>query len=143
MYWQRMDVLALVFGFVVLVVFLGNRAKYRSQRLKVIEEAIRRGNLEQAAQDELVRELTGRRVQRPRSAPAAPGEGSFTSFARWVFVGGWIGLFVGIALLIGAGATGDDEVGIAGGIIGAISFGVMSLPFALRELDRRTDRLRA
>ncbi len=134
---MEISILALIFFFVVFMTAMQGRAKERRERLRIIEEAIRSGKLEPHAQDELVQELTGRRVRRTHEPQKAWNPG------RFLFGLGWLGLFVGVGVLIVGGVIGEDEALAAGGVISAISFGVMSLPMAMRELDRKEHNLRA
>jgi hypothetical protein len=134
---MEISILALIFFFVVFITGMQTRAKERRERLRIIEEAIRSGNLEPQAQDELVQELTGRRIRRHDLQPRPAWNPS-----RLLFGLGWLGLFVGVGVLIVGGVIGEDEALAAGGIISAISFGVMSLPMAMRELDRKGQNVR-
>jgi len=125
---MEFSILLIIFGFIAVMSISQNRAKERKERLRVIEEAIRSGNLGPDAQQDLVTELTGRR--RPRPAPAVP---SPAARGRFLFGLGWLGMFLGIGLM----AIGDRDTFEPGAVIAAISFGFVSLPLAIRELDNR------
>ncbi len=121
--------LTLIFAFIALMTITQNRAKERKERLRVIEDAIKSGNLEPDVKQELVGELTGRRPHRPRPH-VVPGP---ETRGKFVFGIGWLGLFTGIGLML----MGERDVFEAGCLMTALSFGVVSLPLALRELDAR------
>ena len=53
------------------------------------------------------------------------------------FVVGWIGLFTGIALWVVGMGFGPEELGFTGVITALVSFGVVTVPMALREVERR------
>ena len=126
---EPVGLLTLIFGFIALMTITQNRAKERKERLRVIEDAIKNGNLEPDVKQELVGELTGRRPhrRRPHVVPGPEIRGKF------VFGIGWLGLFTGIGLML----MGERDVFEAGCLMTALSFGVVSLPLALRELDAR------
>lgn len=140
-------VLIVIFMFVVVIVLINNRAKERQSRLKVLEEALKNGNLDERTRQDLVDALSDRpRSRAPHqdppqptpaaaySAPAAPAPAPPRSsgMARFAFAIGWLSLFLGIALL----AMDDRDCFYAGMIVAFSGFALMSLPIAVRELDR-------
>ena len=54
-----------------------------------------------------------------------------------LFVVAWLGLFGGIAMLAVGIGFDEEEVGYAGVITALISFGVVTVPMARREAERR------
>lgn len=127
---MEVTALVVIFCFVSVMVASQNRARERREKLRIIEEAIRSGNLDAATQQEFVAELTGRRPEvRPSESPAASPR---SAWARLAFGIGWLCLFVGLALL----AIDDRDALYAGIVVAVIGFGLVTLPLALRELDR-------
>ena len=116
-------ILSLIFGFVILMNLVQARAKDKRERFRLIEAAIRSGNLDPDTKQDLVKGLTGRRPW--HGAKEGPG-------LKFVFALGWLGLFVGGALM-----SVDRGAFEAGVVICALSFGVVTLPFAMRELEGR------
>ena len=136
---EAAPLLAMIFAFVLVITVVGNRAKERRERLRILEEQLRAGNLDAAAQQRAVAELTPRhgRSPVPPPAPAAPPPAvrPFTAGSRFVFALGWIAIFLGLALMF---SGGRDEAE-AGTILAPLGFAFVTLPIALRELesDRR------
>ena len=136
---ESVSLLAVIFGFVLVITVVGNRGKERRERLRILEEQLRAGNLDAAAQQRAITELTPRqgRAHLPPPLPAAPAPAvrPFTAGSRFVFALGWIAIFLGIALLL---SGGRDEAE-AGTIVAPLGFAFVTLPIALRELesDRR------
>ena len=54
-----------------------------------------------------------------------------------LFVIGWLGLFTGIGLLIVGIGFENRVLGVSGIITALVSFGVVTVPMALREVERR------
>ncbi len=108
----------IVFGFIVLVVWMTNRAKARSERLKVMEEALRSERLDAEAKAELVAALTGRGEQRDDRAPG---------WQRVAFAG-WVGLLMGgTMMLVDEGDSFEKGLMCAG-----FGLAAMTLPLAIR-----------
>lgn len=134
---MEVSVLVVIFAFVVAMTITQNRAKERRERLKVLEEAIRSGNLDPAMKQELVGELTGKRPEAPKPAPQ-PGssERHHGPWARLAFGAGWLGLFLGIGLM----SMDQRDTWEAGIAITALGFAFVTLPIALREFERERSR---
>ena len=131
-----MEVTALyvIFAFVIAMTIQQNRARERREKLKVLEEAIRSGNLDPAAKQELVGELTGRRA--PSATPPRHTADRHGAFGRLAFGIGWLGLFLGLGLI----AMDDRDTWEAGIAVAALSFALVTLPIALKELERERPR---
>ena len=109
---ELLYILVPVFAYAALKVVLDHRANARAENLRLLEEALRNPALDRATIESLTHQLTGRRPLR------SPGAGPAMTFVLSI---GWVALFVGI-----------------GGIITAITgFGLVTWPFALRELEAR------
>jgi len=125
---ELLYILVPVFAYAALKVVLDHRANARAENLRLLEEALRNPALDRATIESLTHQLTGRRPLR------SPGAGPAMTFVLSI---GWVALFVGIGLLVISGWFHDQDFGI-GGIITAITgFGLVTWPFALRELEAR------
>ena len=129
---MEVTALVVIFVFVSVMVASQNRAKERREKLRIIEDAIRSGNLDAATKQELVAELTGRRPEAAGRPVPRPVEGRRSGWARLSFAVGWLTLFLGIGFL----CVDEREMFFAGSLLAVIGFGFVSLPLALRELDR-------
>lgn len=117
-----------VFAFVVLKIVLDHRATARAENLRLLEEALRNPALDRAMIESLTHQLTGRKPL--RSQGAGPG-------MTLVLSVGWVALFVGIALLVISGMFHLEGFAVAGIITAISGFGLVTWPFALRELESR------
>ena len=129
-------VIALVFGFVLVVIVLGTRAKHKSERMRLMEKALQASSLDDETRRVLLDQLSGRNKQRPEWLATLSQHLVFLSRNAF-FVVGWIGLFTGIALWVVGMGFGPEEMGFAGVITALVSFGVVTVPMALREVERR------
>lgn len=104
------------------------KAKARADTVRLLEEALRNPQLDRQTVEGLADRLGDRRA----------GVGAVSALFLLV---GWIGLFVGIGLLVAGASVAppdlEDEMQMAGWIAGLCSFGCLSYPFALRELEAR------
>lgn len=130
-------VVFIVFFFVAVVVWISNRAKYRSERLKLIERALQSGNLDPQMRTELYRALTDR-----SDAQWLQALGQHLAFLarNLLFIGGWIAMFIGGGIVLVAWLSGNSY-GYREGIMTAlVGFAVATVPLALRELDSKRAR---
>jgi hypothetical protein len=117
-----------IFAYAALKVWLDHRATSRAENLRLLEEALRNPALDRATIESLTHQLTGRRPLR------SPGVSPMTTLVLAV---GWVALFVGIGLVVISYMFHEQDAGM-GGVITAISgFGLVTWPFALRELEAR------
>jgi hypothetical protein len=121
-----------IFGFVLLKTWMDHRAKRDGEKLRVLEEALRIGGLDDAAKQELMQTLTGRRPA--HRAPGNPGEvGIVLKLLAFV---GWLALCVGIAFVIlVVNFRMPEELGIAAAVLPCVGFGLVTYPFVVRELQ--------
>ena len=136
---EAIPLLMLIFGFIFAMSIVSNRAKERRERLRILEEQLRAGNLDGISKQRIVDELSGRA---PSVAPAASGSGTSRPFggpARLVFAIGWLMIFLGLALLM-AGGRDEEE---AGTILAPLGFALVTLPIAMRELESDRRRRKA
>jgi len=113
-------IVAIVFVFVYLRSRVVAHERTQKRKIELVERALESGVLDQATKRELVQAITGR----------APRRGT-----HWLFLLGWIGLFVGVALVI-LGVDNDD-LWPAAIVVTCVSFAVLTIPIASRELHAR------
>ena len=128
---SSIPIVAVVFAFIYLTVRLQTREREarleRERKYRLLEKALESGSIDEATKRQLV-ELVAR------------GEGavrpSGVSRSAVLAAIGWIGIFVGVALLA-VGYQGEEDLMRAGMLVALTSFGLVSVPFALRELNAR------
>ena len=120
------EVVATIFAFILAVVVIPKivsaLAKSRERRLEALERALASPTLDADNRRVLIAELA-----RPTGLAAL-----FASGRRLIVAAGWVGVFVGIGML--ASGSRLEQQGI---LVALMSFGVLTLPFAMRELDAR------
>lgn len=117
-----------IFSFVLLKMMLENRSKAREDNVRLLEEALKNPALDRATIESLAYQLTGARS--PRSA------GPSRMMATLLAVG-WIALFSGLGVWL-IGELISQQGAVAGGLLTSIvGFGLITYPFALRELEAR------
>lgn len=119
-----------IFLFVLFRAALESRAKERAERLRVLEEAIKTPGIDRATIHSLAHQLTGKK------APKPPGEAGRRAMA-WLLALGWLTLFSGIGVLVLGEVIACSDVSAAGMLTSLVGFGVVTYPFALRELESR------
>lgn len=102
---------------IAVIVAIVSRARSRRRHLDLLQEALRNPALTPQAQVEIVRLLQ----------PKTP--------RRWLFSLGWFGLFGGIGWLCSE-PRGDELT--AAIVLTVLSFALITLPLALRELEARS-----
>lgn len=130
-------VLPAVFGFITLMVWLSSRHKLRMERLKLMQKAIDSGSLDDGTRRTILDALAN---DQQRSGVWMTALGQHLAFLarNLVFVGGWITMFVGGAVCL-VNTTiqhcpGNAESGL---IAACVGLGLVSVPLAMRELERR------
>ena len=116
----------MLFGTGLAVLLIVAWIKGRNRKLKIIETALQHGSMDDATKHLLIQELTkpGLLVQ---VIQAAWNSGKLLGAV------GWVGIFLGISLLLV-----DERDAFQAGIgIAFFSFAILTLPFALRELETR------
>jgi len=122
-------VLGTIFAFALIKGWMDSRAQGRTERVKLLEEALKNPSIDRATIESLTYQLTGAR--NPRVNVGAQ------RLMAIILAVGWIGLFAGIGVWV-FGEMAHEQDAIAGGIITTIaSFGLVTYPFALRELEAR------
>ena len=123
------SILAVVFSFVLTKLVLEQRAAARRDNLRLLEEALRNPSLDRASLENLSWQLTGKRPMRASQAGA--------KFLSMVLAVGWLALFAGIGVWIVGEMLQKNEAVVAGILISICGFGLVTYPFALRELEAR------
>ena len=117
-----------IFAFSLAKILLDHRARNRSDNVRLLEEALRNPNLDRATIESLTYQLTG---ARPPRVPG-PSRGMAVLLAL-----GWVALFAGVGVMAIGGILGEEDA-LGGGVLTAIvGFGLVTYPFALRELEGR------
>jgi len=120
--------LIVVFTFALLKSWMDSGIKARTERVKLLEVALKNPAIDRATVESLTYQLTGNR---------SPRHGGSNKLMAAVLGLGWLGLFTGIGIWV-LGEMINEQNAIAGGIITTIaSFGLVTYPFALRELETR------
>ena len=144
MYFQMLGfavLMLLVFGLVYR--WLDHRAKQAAERLRVLEDALKRGDLDRMTREEIVEALTGRRG-RPDTPDPGPGS-SHWAMSLSGFLG-WMCLCLGVmfcfllASNILPGVLDATGTAYTGAILCAVGFGLVSFPLVWRELQRPSRR---
>jgi len=133
-------ILTVIFVFAFFMRWMDVMSKDRMARMKLLEEAVKAGNLDEDGRHELVAAVSGRRPRRHKQAPTpaapqSPHRASF--FERFLLFVGWMAFVVGIALFTWGLADACEDVVVAGIITGLGGFGLLTYPFVIRELESR------
>ena len=123
-----------IFVFILIKTAMDNRAKSAREKLRVLEEALRAGNLDDQAKQDLMETLTGRNVKAsPAPAPQPTQVGFLLKFIAFL---GWTSLCLGVAFLILVNNfRGWEELEIAAVLLPCVGFGLVTYPFVIRELQ--------
>lgn len=118
--------------------WMDGRARRESERLRMLEEALKRGDLDDVTRDELVEALTGR--QRTPGAPPAAAYPANPDAIGWLlklgtFVG-WMALCLGVTFFILVSSSYEFQyLGLPAAILSCAGFAMVTFPFVLRELQ--------
>ena len=123
----------LVFGLVYR--WLDHRSKHQAERLRVLEDALKRGDIDDVTREELVEALTGRRKNDAPSS-AAPADSLGGPFLTMSGFFGWMCLCIGGVFFILAASGPFSDLAFPGAILCAVGFGLVSFPVVWRELQR-------
>ena len=121
-------ILCPIFVFLVVKASLEHRANARADHVRVLEEALKSPTVDRATLETLTYQLTGHRP---------PHKPTTSRFMALVLAVGWLGLFTGLGLWLGGSMSTDDSMTIGGMITSIVGFGLVTYPFALRELEAR------
>ena len=107
------------FIFMIVVVRIAQRDSENKRNTALIEKALDNGTIDEATKRQLLERVAGQ-----KKGPSS------------IFMFGWVGLFVGLGMLVLGMADSDDWL-VPAVLTTAISFGVLSTPIAMRELQAR------
>ena len=119
-------IVGLVFSFVYLLVRLSARERDQRRRIELVERALENGAIDDQTKRELLGAVTNKRTP--------------TGYHP-LFLLGWVGLFAGLGM-IGI-SMGNDHWLSPAIMTTAVSFGVLSVPLAARELQSRKHAVEA
>ena len=128
-----------IFVFVLLKHGMDTKAKQDAEKLRVLEEALRSGGLDQQSKEDLMVSLTGRpRTPPPRPVKSPQHVGFFLRFLAFI---GWLGFCTGMAfVIIVTNFSGFDFLCLPATLLPCIGFGLVTFPFVLRELQSTSRR---
>lgn len=121
-------VLIPIFGFVLAKGFLEQRAAARKDNVRLLEEALKNPALDRATIESLAYQLTGAR------APRHQGPSRMLALLLGV---GWLALFSGAGVWLIGRILMEEAATAAGVMVAIVGLGIVTYPFALRELDAR------
>lgn len=133
------SIILVIFVFVLIKHAMDTKAKQDRDRFRLIEEALRSGNLDDRSREELMGTLTGRK-------PAPPPQPTATAMARnpndvgflmkFIAFIGWLTFCIGISfVIICASSHGNDYLAVPATILSCAGFGLVTYPFVIRELN--------
>lgn len=123
---ELLFILVPIFAFVLVRQSMETRAKERAERMRLLEQALANPAVDRQTLAMLTQQLTGAR------APGQRGRGM-----AFLLAIGWLTLFTGLGLLAIGMLRHSSDASSAGMITGLVGFGLVTYPFALRELDSR------
>lgn len=132
------SIIAVILVFMLIKHGMDTKAKHDGERLRLVEESLRQGGLDDKSREELMGTLTGRRPQQPWSARPvrvrSPHDvGFFLKFLAFI---GWLGFCVGISFVIIVANFRDYEfLAVPATILSCSGFGLVTFPFVIRELN--------
>lgn len=131
------SIFLVIFGFIIVKHAMDTKAKHDRERLRLIEEALRAGNLDDRSRAELMGTLTGRKPEPRYQAPNMkrnPDDAGF--FLKLIAFVGWIGFCVGISFFILCMNNYRFEfLAVPATILSCAGFGLVTYPFVIRELN--------
>lgn len=121
-------VLITIFVYALIKSWMDGRAKAQSDKVQLLEEALKNPAIDRATIEKLAFQLTGAKP---------PNKGASSALMAVVLAVGWITLFAGGGVWVFGEMTHEHDA-VAGGVVAAIiGFGLVTYPFALRELEAR------
>lgn len=125
-------ILVVVFTFVLVKMVLEQRATARRDNLRVLEEALKNPAIDRAMLENLTYQLTGRQGVRSHERSSWGGR-----LQPWILALGWGCLFCGVAVWVVGEMVDKEDLLVSGVGTGILGFGLITYPFALRELEAR------
>ncbi len=140
-----LTLLVVIFIFAFLMRWMDLRAKDRQHRMKLLEEAVKSGNLDDEARQDLVQAVSGRpwRRRRDKTEAASPVQG-VGILSRFIMFVGWISMLVGLGFAIyEANAVQSEDLILPAIILICVGFALVTYPFTVQVLEYRGAQLRA
>jgi hypothetical protein len=123
-------VLITIFAYALIKSWMDGRAKAQSEKVRLLEEALKNPAVDRATVERLADRLAG---------GAAAGRGGLGGFSRLLFSCGWLAFLGGLALrLFPPDRDPDWKMGATW--IAVLGFALLTYPFAIRELEQRRER---
>ena len=119
----------IIFVFVLIRGIFDQRAKERAERTRLLEEALKNPTIDRTTLTTLAHQLTG---VRPPGGEQRTGRG-----VKLLLVLGWLTLFSGLGVWVLGEMIAEAAVSAAGVLTSIVGFGLVTFPFALRELEAR------
>ncbi len=133
------SIIITIFVFVIVKHAMDTKAKQDRERLRLIEEALRSGNLDDRSREELMGTLTGRKpteASRPSGAPTARNPDDVGFWMKVIAFVGWLAFCVGMSfVIICASSRGYEFLGVPAAVLSCGGFGLVTYPFVIRELN--------
>lgn len=120
-------ILVPIFAFILVRNFLDQRSSERSERMRMLEKALANPNVDRATLTALAQQLTGAKP---------PNERGRRGVAALLAIG-WLTLFSGLGVVVLGIMTNGGDTSAAGVLTALVGFGLVTYPFALRELESR------
>ncbi len=117
-----------ILGFLLVKNLLMHQEKARADNLRLLAEALKNPVLDRAMIESLTYQLTGHRP--PRSAGPSRLMAILLAF-------GWVAMFTGAGLWGVGWFVETRDLVVAGILTAIVGFGLVTYPFALRELEFR------
>jgi hypothetical protein len=117
-----------ILAFVLLKGYLEQRAAARQDRVRLLEQALANPALDRTTIESLAYQLTGAQPPRQRGP---------SRLLAFLLALGWLALFSGLGIWLLGHLMNQDSATGAGVLVAVIGFGLVTYPFALRELESR------
>ena len=134
-------ILAFVLGYMLVkhaIDVMENRDK---ERLRILEDALRDGDMDDETKEQLMQGLAGRRAGgRMGRAAAARASAPVVSYPasgwmKFIAFVGWIVLCLGVAFIMIATCTRAYGMEAPAAVLTCLGFGLTTYPFVIRELQ--------
>lgn len=123
-------VLITIFGFALIKSWMDGRAKAESDKVRLLEEALKNPSVDRETVERLADRLAGG-AERARSG--------LGGFSRLLFSLGWLAFLGGLALRLFP-PDRDPDWKMSAIWLAVIGFALLTYPFAIREVEQRRER---
>jgi hypothetical protein len=118
---------AIVLGYQLIRSLLDRGSKERLKRLEALEAALSNPSIDRATVQQLTSQLTGTKSPQERAGAGL----------AWLLALGWMTLFSGAGVWVYGFRSDEKSSTAAGMLVMLIGFGLVTYPFALREMEAR------